>query len=106
MDVGAKAIYDELTDMLERVDMRQHLMRYFMDIDVSRDELEDLTLSSREDENVVKATMSKARHVAREIAASAHVIIGNDLTAWFNIQHLSEAISARTLVEVASTDMR
>ena len=87
-----KPDFVELTDMLERVDVRQHLMRYFMDIEVTRAELEDLTHSSREDEDVVKATMSKARHVAREIAASAHVIMGNDLTAWFNIHHLSAAI--------------
>ena len=36
--------------------------------------------------------MSKAREVAREIAASARIIAGNDLTAWFNIHHLRGAI--------------
>ena len=87
-----KPFFTDLTDMLERADVRQHLMRYFMDIEVTRAELESLTHSSRDDEDVVKATMSKARQVAREIAASAHVIAGNDLTAWFNLHHLSGAI--------------
>ena len=87
-----KPFFTELTDMLEKVDIRQHLMRYFMDIEVNRAELEDLTHSSREDEGVVRATMSKARQVAREIAASAHVIAGNDLTAWFNLHHLRNAV--------------
>ena len=36
--------------------------------------------------------MSKARQVAREIAASARIIAGNDLTAWFNLHHLRAAI--------------
>ena len=54
--------------------MRQHLMRYFMDIEVTRAELEDLTHSSRDDEGVVRATMSKAREVAREIAAAARIL--------------------------------
>ena len=89
---GLKPDFVELTDMLERVDVRQHLMRYFTDIEVTRAELEDLTHSSREDEGVVRATMSKAREVAREIAASARILAGNDLTAWFNLHHLRGAI--------------
>ena len=87
-----KDFFTDFTDMLERVDVRQHLMRYFMDIEVTRAELEDLTHSSRDDEDVVRATMSKAREVAREIAASARILPGNDLTAWFNIHHLRGAI--------------
>ena len=87
-----KPFYAELADMLERVDVRQHLMRHFMDIECTRAELEDLTHSSRNDENVVRATMSKAREIAREIAASARILPGNDLTAWFNLHHLRAAI--------------
>ena len=67
--IGLKDFFTDFTDMLERVDVRQHLMRYFMDIEVKRRELEDLTHSSRDDASVVKATMSKARKVARAIAA-------------------------------------
>ena len=87
-----KPFFTDFTDMLERVDVRQHLMRHFMDIEVTRAELEDLKHSSRDDADVVKATMSKTREVAREIAASARIIAGNDLTAWFNIHHLRAAI--------------
>ena len=87
-----KPFFTELTDMLEKVDVRQHLMRYFMDVKCERAELEDLTHSSREDEGVVRATMSKARQVAREIAAEGRIIAGNDLTAWFNLHHLRNAV--------------
>ena len=87
-----KPFFTDLTDLLGRVDARQHLMRYFMDIEVTRAELEDLTHSSRDDADVVKATMSKSREVAREIAADGRVLAGNDLTAWFNIHHLRTAI--------------
>jgi hypothetical protein len=87
-----KPFYAEFADMLEKVDVRQHLMRYFMDIACTRAELEDLTHSSRDDENVVKATMSRARLVARRIAASGSIIAGNDLTAWFTTHHLRTAI--------------
>ena len=90
---GYKDFYSKLTAMLEEPAVRQHLMRYFRDYECSKDALEDLTHSSRFDENVVRATMSKHREVAREIAASARIIAGNDITAWFNPHHLRGAIT-------------
>jgi hypothetical protein len=89
---GHKDFYAEFTAMLEEVAVRQHLMRYFRGIECKQSELEDLTESSRFDENVVKATMSKPREVAREIAAAGRVHAGSDLTAWFNIHALRAAI--------------
>jgi hypothetical protein len=90
---GYKPFYTEFVTLLEGANARQHLMRYFCDLECNQSELEDLTHSSRFDENVVRATMSKAREVAREIAASARIVAGNDLTAWFNLHHLRGAIS-------------
>ncbi len=90
---GYKPFYSELTTMLETVVVRQHLMRYFRDIECNQAELEDLTHSSRFDENVVKSTMSKERKIARQIAASARIVAGNDLTAWFNIYNLRTAVT-------------
>jgi hypothetical protein len=104
--VGLKPFFDDFARMLESVAVRQHLMRYFCDTECSRAELEDLTLSSRHDPNIVRSTMSKAREVARNIAASARVHAALDITAWFNQQHLREAIrredGPKTRVEVAS----
>jgi hypothetical protein len=81
-------------------------MRYFMDIAVERAELEDLSLSSRDDENVVRATMSKSREVARAIVADARVIAGLDIAAWFTPIQLREAIKRvdgnRTKVEASA----
>jgi hypothetical protein len=87
-----KPFYNELVQALDSVVFRQHLMRYYMDLEVCREELEDLTLSSRDDENVVRSTMSRAREVARTIIASAHVIPGFDITAWFTVANVREAI--------------
>ena len=107
--VTLKPFYREFVEMLESVAAKQHLMRYFRDYECTREELEDLTHSSRNDEKVIKSTMSKSREIARQIAASAHVIAGNDITAWFNIQHLRAAIQredgAKTRVEASSVMM-
>ena len=104
--VGLKPFYQRFVDMLESVDAKQHLMRYFRDYPCSREGLEDLTHSSRNDENVVKSTMSKARELARQIVASARVLPANDITAWFNLYHLRAAIlredGTRSRVEASS----
>jgi hypothetical protein len=89
---GHKPFYNELIAALNVVTFRQHLMRYFTEIEVTREELEDLSLSSRDDENVVRSTLSKAREIARAIIASAHVLAGFDITAWFKIEDLRPAI--------------
>jgi hypothetical protein len=89
---GFKPFYNDFATALKSLEVRQHLMRYFMEIEVERAELEDLTHSSSGDENVVMATMSPARRVARQIVADAHVIWAFDITAWFNDIQLREAI--------------
>ena len=100
-----KPFFDHFMAATQNVPVRQHLMRYFMDLEVTRAELEDLKYSSRNDENVVRSTMSKAREVARMIVADARVIPSKDITAWFNPFHLREAIKryddSRTKVEVS-----
>jgi hypothetical protein len=87
-----KPFYSKFVTALETVAVKQHLMRYFSEIEVNREELEDLRFSSRDDENVVRATMSKARDVARRIIADARVMQNLDITAWFGRVHLREAI--------------
>lgn len=98
-----KPFYTEFITALESVTFKQHLMRYFMDLEVTRTELEDLTHSSRNDETIVRSTMSRARQVARDIVADARVTPGMDITSWFTTSVLREAIKRvdgqRTKVE-------
>jgi hypothetical protein len=104
-----KPFYNELVVALESVTFKQHLMRYLMDFEVTRAELEDLQYSSRNDENVVRSTMSKGRQVARDIVADARVLQGMDITSWFTTGMLREAIKRvdgnRTKVDVSQVLM-
>lgn len=104
-----KPFYSDLIAALESVAFKQHLMRYFVDLEVNRAELEDLKFSSRDDENVVRSTMSKARQVARDIVADARVLQGMDITAWFTTAMLRDAIKrvdgGRTKVEASQVLM-
>jgi hypothetical protein len=90
--LSLKPFYTDFISRLEDVPFRQHLMRYFMDFEVTRAELENLEHSSRTDEEVVKSMTSKARDVAREIVAEARVRINKDITAWFTRAHVRQAI--------------
>jgi hypothetical protein len=67
-------------------------MRYFIELECTREELEDLTLSSRADSSIAQATASRARKIGRAIVADARVIAGLDITAWFSAMHVREAI--------------
>jgi Family of unknown function (DUF5906) len=104
-----KPFYAEFIEALESVAFRQHLMRYFVDLEVTRAELEDLTHSSRDDENVVRSTMSKTREVARAIVADARVVAGMDITSWFTTASVREAIKrvdgSRTKIEASDVMM-
>jgi hypothetical protein len=90
--LSLKPFYNDFVTRLENVPFRQHLMRYFMDFEVTRAELESLEHSSRTDEEVVKSMTSKARDVAREIVAEARVRMDMDITAWFTRAHVRQAI--------------
>ena len=87
-----KPFYTEFAQLLRDVPFRQHLMRYFMDFEVTRAELENLQYSSRDDDDVVSSMMSKAREIAREIVAEARVKDDKDITAWFTRGDVRQAI--------------
>jgi hypothetical protein len=67
-------------------------MRYFRDYPCSREALEDLTHSSRNDEKVIRATMTKSREIARALVADGRILPGYDITAWFNLHQLRAAV--------------
>ena len=67
-------------------------MRYFMEFEVTRAELEDLKYSSRDNEEIVKQFSSEARNMAREMVADARILSHRDITAWFSMANVREAI--------------
>jgi hypothetical protein len=84
--------YVKFVENLEKVPFKQHLMRYFRDLECTRQELQDLKHSSRNEETVIRATMPRAREVARRIVADARVVAFKDISAWFSISDIRHAI--------------
>jgi hypothetical protein len=90
--LSLKPFYFDFFERLKDVAFKQHLMRYFMEFEVTRAELEDLKHSSRNDEDIIKEFMTKARATAREMVADARILVDYDITAWFNVSRVREAI--------------
>ena len=90
--LSLKPFYADFIERLNDVTFKQHLMRYFMEFEVTRAELEDLQHSSRDDEEIVKQFSSEAREMAREMVADARILAHKDITAWFSLANVREAI--------------
>ena len=90
--LSLKPFYASFIQGLDDVPFKQHLMRYFMEYPVERAELEDLKHSSRNDEDVVREFMSRAREHAREMVADCRILSGFDITAWFQVTNVRDAI--------------
>ena len=90
--LSLKLFYADLIERLNDVTFKQHLMRYFMEFEVTRAELEDLKYSSRDNEEIVKQFSSEARNMAREMVADARILSHRDITAWFSMANVREAI--------------
>ena len=90
--LGLKPFYADFIERLGHVTFRQHLMRYFVEFEVTRAELEDLKHSSRNDEEIVRQFSSEARNMAREMVADARILPHRDITAWFSVANVREAI--------------
>ena len=90
--LGLKPFYADFIERLGHVTFRQHLMRYFVEFEVTRAELEDLKHSSRNDEEIVRQFSSEARNMAREMVADARILAHRDITAWFSVANVREAI--------------
>ena len=90
--LGLKPFYADFIERLNDVTFKQHLMRYFMEFEVTRAELEDLRHSSRNDEEIVKQFSSAAREMAREMVADARILPHQDITAWFSMANVRDAI--------------
>ena len=90
--LSLKPFYADFIERLGDVTFKQHLMRYFMEFDVTRAELEDLKYSSRDNEEIVRQFSSEARNMAREMIADARILAHRDITAWFSMANVREAI--------------
>lgn len=69
-----KPWFDEFTALMQKREVLEHYMRYFMDIEVERHEIESIKHSSSTDEAIVMAGMNWARKIAKYIIEEGRII--------------------------------
>ena len=88
-----KLFYADLIERLNDVTFKQHLMRYFMEFEVTRAELEDLKYSSRDNEEIVKQFSERGpQHGARDGRRRPHPVSPRYHRASFSMANVREAI--------------
>jgi hypothetical protein len=70
---GLKPWFVEYADFMERRDVKEHYMRYFMELPVSKQDVESIKYSSSSDALIVEANMSWSRRIAKAIIEEGRI---------------------------------
>lgn len=91
-----KPWFQEYNDFLEKQEVREHYMRYFMDMPVTKQEVESIKHSSSNDHAIVGANASWSRRVAKFILEEGRILEATGLEHPFIMGDLN-----RRVIEVA-----
>ncbi|QIG66078.1 DNA primase-polymerase protein [Ochrobactrum phage vB_OspP_OH] len=87
-----KPFFDEYTAFMQRLEVKEHYVRYFMDRPVDRHSIESISKSSASDKEIVDSNMSWARRVAKEMIEDGRVFEDLDITTPFNVHDFNTAV--------------
>jgi|GEM_PF-4266532 len=68
-----KPWFDDYSDFIARRDVREHYVRYFMDREVTKAQVESIKCSSATDPSIINANMSWPRMIAKRIIEDARI---------------------------------
>lgn len=87
-----KPWFDEYTALMQRRDVREQYMRYFMDYSVNRHELESIKHSSSSDSLVVLSNMGWPRRIAKYIIEDGRIYDDLDISYPFTMPDLFKRV--------------
>jgi hypothetical protein len=87
-----KPFFTEFTEMMKRKDVREHFMRYFMEFETSKYEVESIKYSSSTDSAIVLSNMSWPRRIAKYIIEDARIHEDLDITYPFTMGDLNRRV--------------
>lgn len=88
-----KPFFVEFTDMMQRRDVREHFMRYFMDMEADKFEIESIRFSSSNDAQIVMSNMNWARRIAKFIIEDGRIFEDLDITYPFSVSDLNKRVA-------------
>jgi hypothetical protein len=89
---GLKPWFDEFMGMLEHKTVLEHYMHYFLELPVSRHEVESVEHSSSLDPDIVSSNMSWARRVAKYIIEDGRIHEDLDISFPFAMTDLNRRV--------------
>ena len=87
-----ETFYADFLDRLTDVTFKQHLMRYFVEFEVTRRIGGSPTFLAPDRGGSSNSFSNAARNMAREMVADARILPHKDITAWFSMANVREAI--------------
>jgi len=87
-----KAFFDEFAQFLKRVDVVQHYMQLFSQMEVNRHQIEDIRWSSSHDEDIVRHNLSAPNRIAKLIIESGWLLEDLDISTPFTDRQFIEAV--------------
>ena len=91
--VTLKPFFDEFNTLISRVDVKEHFMHIFNTMEVNRHDLENTSLSSGDDKNIVESNMSYARRIAKAIIEEGRIWEDLDISAPFTMVEFNKRVS-------------
>lgn len=88
-----KGFFVEFTELMNRRDVREHFMTYFMNYPATKFEVESIKLSSSNDAQIVIGNMNWARRIAKYIVEDGRIFEDLDITFPFNASDLNKRVT-------------
>ena len=92
--IGLKPFFDDYNTLLNRKDVREHYMHILTTMETDRHFVEDVSLSSSNDPDIISANMSWARRIAKAIIEEGRIMDDSDLSMPFTINDLNAKVAA------------
>lgn len=87
-----KPFFDEFTALMQRRDVKEQWMRFFMDRPVDRHSIESIKHSSSSDASIILSNMNWARRIAKHIIEDGRIFEDLDITFPFTISDLNRRV--------------
>jgi hypothetical protein len=87
-----KPFFNEFVKFIHRLDVKEHYMHLFNTIEVTRSEIEDVSISSGNDSHIVESNMVYSRRVAKFIVEEGRIWEDMDISVPFNMVEFNRRV--------------
>lgn len=88
-----KPFFDEFFALMKRRDVREQLMRFFLERECNRHEVESIKYSSSSDASIILSNMNWARRIAKHIIEDGRIFEELDISFPFTISDLNRRVA-------------